>query len=219
MDTSLVSSTSSSSKTAATTKTASNELDKNAFLKLLVTQLQNQDPTAPQDTNQMVQQMTGYSSLEQLQNMNTALGSIQTQNTGLFQAQSANLIGKKVRVSSTDFNLKDGTASMTVNLASAATVSVTIKDSAGKVMTTLDEGSLKAGDNTLSWDGRDAQGNKLADGSYTVEISAKDASGTAVTATPSSYVTVTGVVFSNGTVLVQAGGKTYSLGDVSEVSA
>jgi len=218
MNTGLVSSTSSSA-TTSTSKTATKELDKNAFLKLLVAQLQNQDPTAPQDTNQMVQQMTSYSSLEQLQNMNTALEAIQVQNTGLFQAQSANLVGKKVRVSSSGLNLKDGSASMTVNLASEANVSIAIKDSSGKVVRTLDEGSLKAGDHSVDWNGLDAQGNKLADGSYTVEITAKDSAGKAVTATPSSYVTVSGVVFSNGAVLIQAGGKTYSLSDVTEVSA
>lgn len=218
MNTGLVS-PASSTTTSSTSKTATKDLDKNAFMKLLVAQLQHQDPTAPQDTNQMVQQMTSYSSLEQMQNMNTALEAIQVQNTGLFQAQSANLVGKKVRVSSSGLNLKNGSASMNVNLASEANVSIAIKDSAGKVVRTLDKGSLKAGDQTVDWDGLDAQGNKLADGSYTVEITAKDSAGKAVTATPSSYVTVSGVVFSNGTVLIQAGGKTYSLSDINEVTA
>ncbi len=217
MDTALVSSTSSAA--TSTAKTPSKELDKNAFMQLLVAQLQHQDPTAPQDSTQMMQQMTSFSSLEQMQNMNTALQGIQVQNQGLFQSQSASLVGKRVRVSSSGFDLKDGKATVGVDLASDATVSLSIKDAAGKVVATLDRGSLKAGTQIVDWDGRDSQGNKLANGAYTVEISAKDASGKAVSAAPSAYMTVDSVIFANGTVLIQAGGRRFTLTDVNEISA
>ena len=218
MDTALVSSTSTTSTTSAS-QTATKELDKDAFMKLLVAQLQHQDPTAPQDSNAMMQQMTSFSSLEQLQNMNSALQGIQVQNQGLFQAQSSSLVGKRIRVTSSGFDLKDGKATMGVDLASEATVSISIKDSAGKVVATLDKGSMSAGSHLLDWDGRDAQGSKLADGAYTVEISAKDTAGKTVSATPSAYVTVDSVLFANGTVLLQAGGRQFALSDVNEISA
>lgn len=208
-----------SSNGSTTTATASKTLDKDAFLNLLVAQLKNQDPTQAQDPNAMVQEMTSFSTLEQMQNMNTLLAGIQVQNQGIFQAQAANLVGKQVKVSGAAFNLKDGKGSMTVTLPSDAKVSLVIKDSTGKVVKTIDEGSLTSGDHTLTWDGKDDQGNQLADGSYSVTVNATDSNGKSVTATSSSYIKVDAVLFKDGTVYILSGGKQYSLSDVSEVSA
>lgn len=217
MNTAAVGSTASTTTTSAT---ASQELDKEAFLKLLVAQLQNQDPTSAQDPNEMVQQMVGYSQLEQLQNMNTALETLQLQNQGIFQAEAVSLVGKKVRVTSSSFGLEDGSASVGVDLASAAsTVTLTVKDSSGKTVAVLDEGSLEAGTHIFDWNGQDSSGNTLSDGTYTVEVTAKDADGNTVTATTSSYVTVDSVLFSSGTVLLMAGGRSFTLDTVNEVCA
>ncbi len=218
METGLVSSTSTA--TTTTTKTPSQELDKNAFLMLLVAQLKNQDPTAAQDPNQMVQQMTSYSQLEQAQNTNTLLQGLQVQNQGLFQAEAASLVGKKVRVTTPNFDLKSGSATVGVDLTTeAATVTLAITDSAGKLVATIEQGSQTAGTHLYSWNGRDSQGNALTDGTYTVEVTAKDLDGKAVTAKTSSFVTVESVVFANGSVLLMAGGKSFTLDNVNEISA
>jgi len=218
METGLVSSTSTA--TTTTTKTPSQELDKNAFLMLLVAQLKNQDPTAAQDPNQMVQQMTSYSQLEQAQNTNTLLQGLQVQNQGLFQAEAASLVGKKVRVTTPNFDLKSGSATVGVDLTTeAATVTLAIMDSAGKLVATIEQGSQTAGTHLYSWNGRDSQGNALTDGTYTVEVTAKDLDGKAVTAKTSSFVTVESVVFANGSVLLMAGGKSFTLDNVNEISA
>ena len=218
METGLVNSTSTA--TTTTTKTPSQELDKNAFLMLLVAQLKNQDPTAAQDPNQMVQQMTSYSQLEQAQNTNTLLQGLQVQNQGLFQAEAASLVGKKVRVTTPNFDLKSGSATVGVDLTTeAATVTLAIMDSAGKLVSTIDQGSQTAGTHLYSWNGRDSQGNALTDGTYTVEVTAKDLDGKAVTAKTSSFVTVESVVFANGSVLLMAGGKSFTLDNVNEISA
>jgi len=219
METSMITSQTAGSAGAAARKTASKDLDKNSFLMLLVTQLQHQDPTSAQDPNEMMQQMTNMSSMEQMQNMNTALQGIQIQNQGLFQAQSANLVGKRIRVTSSGFDLKAGKSTMALDLASDAQVVLTIKDASGKVVATLDRGTLKAGSQTVDWNGRDNQGNLLADGAYSVEITAQDAAGKAVDAKPSVYVTVDSVLFLNGTVFIQAGGRRFTLADVNEISA
>jgi flagellar basal-body rod modification protein FlgD len=218
METGLVNSTTST--TTSSTTAPSQELDKNAFLMLLVAQLKNQDPTSAQDPNQMVQQMTSYSQLEQAQNTNTLLQGLQIQNQGIFQAQAASLVGKKVRVTTPNFDLKSGAATVGVNLAAqAANVTLSIKDASGKVVNTLDQGAQSSGTHLFSWNGQDSQGNTLADGTYTVEVAAKDADGAAVTATTSSYITVESVLFSNGTVLLMAGGKSFTLDNVNEISA
>lgn len=218
METTLVTA-STLGASAAETKKPKKEMDKDSFMMLLVAQLQHQDPTQPQDAGQMMQQMVGFSSLEQMQNMNTSLQGIQLQNQGLFQAQSSSLVGKRVRVSSSGFDLQGGKATVGVELASDAMVTLTIKDAAGKVVATLDKGSLKAGNQNLSWDGRTAEGVQLPDGAYTLEISAKDTAGKVVEAKASTFVTVDSVIFANGTVLIQAGGRRFSLADVNEISA
>jgi len=218
METTLVNSSTLGASTTAT-KTPKKEMDKDSFMMLLVAQLQHQDPTQPQDAGEMMQQMVGFSSLEQMQNMNTSLQGIQLQNQGLFQAQSSSLVGKRVRVSSSGFDLQGGKATVGVELASDALVTLTIKDAAGNVVATLDKGSLKAGNQNLSWDGRTAEGVQLADGAYTLEITAKDTAGKTVEAKASTFVTVDSVIFANGTVLIQAGGRRFSLADVNEIAA
>lgn len=219
METGIVNNTSATS-TTSTEKKPSNTLDKNAFLMLLVAQLKNQDPTSAQDPNQMVQQMTSYSQLEQMQNSNTLLQGIQVQNQGLFQAQAASLVGKRVRVTTPNFDLKAGKATVGVDLAAAASnVTLTIKNASGKIVATLEQGSQASGTHLFDWNGLDSQGNALADGAYTVEVAAKDADGKDVKAKTSSFVTVESVAFTNGTVLLMAGGKSFTLENVNEISA
>ncbi len=218
METGLVNNTSSTP--TGTTKTPSQELDKNAFLMLLVAQLKNQDPTSAQDPNQMVQQMTSYSQLEQMQNSNTLLKGIQLQNQGLFQAQAASLVGKQVRVTQPSFNLKSGAATVGVDLeAQAASVTLYIKDASGKLVATLDQGAQSSGTHLFNWNGIDAQGNALADGTYTVEVTAKDADGKDIKATTSSYAIVDSVAFANGAVVLMVGGQSFTLDKVNEIKS
>ncbi|MBK8794326.1 MAG: hypothetical protein IPN59_14720 [Holophaga sp.] len=217
METSMIASTSATGNTAK--KAPTKDLDKNSFMMLLVAQIQHQDPTQAQDTNQMMQQMTSMSSLEQMQNMNTSLQGIQVQNQGLFQAQSSSMVGKRVRVTSSGFDLKAGKSNMGVDLAADAQVVLTIKDSSGKIVATIDKGSMKSGSNLVDWNGRDNAGNILADGAYSVEITAKDTAGKAVEAKPTVFITVDSVLFANGTVFIQAGGRRFTLADVNEISA
>ncbi|HWQ08551.1 MAG TPA: FlgD immunoglobulin-like domain containing protein [Holophaga sp.] len=213
-----VSSTSATTSGTSTT-TASQSISSDAFLKMLVAELKNQDPTSAADPNQMVQQMTSYAQLEQAQNSNTLLEGLQTQVQGLFQAQATNLVGRKVRVSSSSITLADGTASIGVNLgATAADVVVKVLDSAGNTVATLDEGSQKAGIHTFTWNGKNSSGTTLADGSYTVSISAKDSDGNSVDGTAYQDVTVESVAYVNGAVVLKAGSNSYYFSNVLQIS-
>lgn len=205
--------------TTSTTKTASQSLDKEAFLQLLVAQLKNQDPTSAQDPNQMVQQMTAYSQLEQAQNSNALLQGIQLQNQSLFQAQAAGLAGKKIRAKTSDFSLKDGSASIGLSLAAKADVVITIKDATGHTVATLNEGSQAKGDHVFEWNGKNAAGKTLADGTYTVQVTAKDSAGSAVSATTTQDVTVDSIAYDDGAVVFMAGGHSYYFSDIVQFSA
>ena len=215
METGIVTNTS----TTSTTKTASQSLDKEAFLQLLVAQLKNQDPTSAQDTNQMVQQMTAYAQLEQAQNTNSLLQGIQLQNQSLFQAQAAGLVGKKIRVETSDFSLESGSASLGLSLASQANVVLTIKDAAGNTVATLNEGSQAKGTHVFEWNGKNAAGETLADGTYTVKVAAKDDSGNAVSAKTTQDITVNSIAYDDGAVVFMADGHSYYFSDILQFSA
>ena len=219
MQTGMIGATTATS-TTTTPAAASNTIDKNGFLQLLVAQLKNQDPTSSsQDPNAMVQQLTSFSSLEQAQQTNTLLSGLQTQTAGLFQAQMGALVGKNVEVDGAGFILKSGAASMNLNLSAAANVTVTVKDANGNVVATLPQGNLNSGANTLKWDGRDANGVPMADGSYKVVIAANNSSGTAVPYTTSMTMKVDSVTFRSDGTYLTSGTNMFSLADVLEIDA
>ena len=220
MQTGMISSTAPVT-TSTTTTTPSNTIDKNGFLQLLVAQLKNQDPTSSssQDPNAMVQQLTSFSTLEQSQQTNTLLAALQSSMTGLSQTQAAGLIGKTVEVSGSQFNLSSGSAAMNLNLSSNANVTLTVSNANGQAVALLPQGNLSAGTNTLTWNGRDANGNQLPDGSYKVAVSATGANGSQVSNTVSYGVKVTGVSIQNGAVTLSAGSASYALSDILKIDA
>lgn len=218
METGMISATATG--TTSATATAKNTLDKDGFLKLLVAQLKNQDPTGQgQDPNQMVQQLTSFSSLEQMQQTNSLLTGLQAQTSGLFQAQAASLVGKNVKVDGAGFNLKSGTATMNLELGGAANVTVTVKDATGKVVAVLPQGQLDRGITALTWDGRDTAGNTVPDGAYKVEVTATGTDGKPVPFRTSLTLKVDAVTFKDGGIYLASGGNIFSLADVLEITA
>jgi len=204
---SLTSSTSTS--TTTTSSSAISSLTSDDFLTLLLTELQNQDPTDPVKTSDMLQE---YSTLLQYVNSektNSYLSSLSDNMATLSSGQSLNYIGKTITYSCDSIKVSDGTAgNLTFDLASDATdVTATIYNSSGTAVNTTDLGSLSSGSYSLSWDGKDSSGSTLSDGTYTVKYSAKNSSGNSVSVTTSGTVEVTGVVYNSGnTYLVTANG-------------
>ncbi len=220
METGMIGATTAAATSTTNATTAKNSLDKDGFLKLLVAQLKNQDPTgAGQDPNQMVQQLTSFSSLEQAQQTNALLTGLQTQTAGLFQAQAASLVGKNVKVDGSGFNLAAGKAAMNLELGGAANVSITVKDANGRLVATLPQGHLNRGVNTLNWDGRDSSGNPMPDGSYKVEVTSTGDDGKPVAFRTSLTMRVDAVTFKNGGIYLASGGNIFSLADVLEIAA
>jgi flagellar basal-body rod modification protein FlgD len=220
MQTGMIGSTTTPLSTGAVTKIASNTIDKNGFLQLLVAQLKNQDPTSGgNDPNQMVQQLTSYSSLEQQQQTNSLLSGIQGQNTALFQAQAASMVGKRVEVDGSGFNLQSGQSAMNLYLNAAANVKVTVKDASGNTVAELPQGTLSAGKSVVSWDGKDLSGNQLPDGSYKVSITATGQDGKAVAFQTSLIMKVDSVAFSStGKITLISGTNTFSMENVLGIS-
>ena len=215
----IVASTATSATTGTSATSPTNQLDQSSFLNLLVAQLQHQDPTNAQDPTQMVSEMASFSSLEAQQNTNTLLASIQTQNSAIYQAQATSLIGKSVEVDTNSLTLSGGKANINVNMASAGNATLNIKNASGQVVATLGPGALNAGDNTVAWNGQNSAGVQLADGSYSVSVSASDASKNPITASATTTAQVTAVSFGTSGVSVTAGGNSYDLTSIDSISS
>ncbi len=197
-----------------------NALDKDAFLKLLVTQLQNQDPLNPLDSTEFTAQLAQFSSLEQLGNINDGVIGVQLIETASNNSQAVNLIGKTVKAYGNSIHLTDGVSdNIQLELgADAEAVYVNIYDSDSNLIKTIESGALSAGEQTLEWDGTDKDGNKVADGAYTFEVSAVDADDNKVDATAFISGTVTSVTFIDTIPCLLAGNKEIPIANVIEVT-
>ena len=147
------------------------------FLKLLTTQLKNQDPLSPTDTTQMTQQNTQMTGVEQQLDTNDLLAALVGMNTGTGLSEGVSMIGKQVTALTDNSTLKNGKATFSRTQAGASTsLEVEIKNAAGKGVRTLQPDDQKSGDHTLTWDGKDDAGVKLTDGGvYTIAVKAKGA--------------------------------------------
>jgi len=202
---------------------ASQTLGKDDFLKLLVTKLTHQDPLSPMDDEAFVADLAQFSSLEQLQNLNKALDD--SLNWDYLQMQTINntmatsLIGKEVKASYSNIYL-DNDNRPTINFSTteyAEKVEITIKNADGSVVRTLTSEAVPPGNNSIIWDGKDTNGNRLAEGSYQIEINGVDAEGNKIT--PSTYIQgkVTGVAYRGGSAFLQINGMEIALADVTAI--
>lgn len=214
----------SSTGTSSTSgSTASQSLAGNfdTFLQLLTTQLQNQDPLDPLDTDQFTQQLVEFASVEQEintnTNMQTMIGLQQTAN----DTAAMQFLGSNVTVNSGTGTLSNATgsaAAWTINSPSPATGAVTITSSNGQIAYTGTT-SLNAGNNTFTWNGQGNNGVTWPDGQYTIAITATGASGSAVTVTTQSQGTVTAVNVSQNPPTITVGGQTYPISAIQSINS
>lgn len=203
---------------------ASKVLDKDAFMKLLVAKLSNQDPLNPMADEEFVAQLAQFSSLEQLQNMNDNLQQDIQWNYLLSQTISntmaTSLIGRTVRADSSMLYIKDGgTAKVAMTLDRPVTdLTVTIRNENGTVVRTISRDDTPAGDLVIDWDGTDDTGSQCAAGTYTVEVSATDVNGNSYT--PDQFIEglVSGVTYRDGIALLNVNGQQLPLASVLEVN-
>ena len=199
----------------------SKELDRDAFLSLLITQLQNQDPLNPTDSVEFTAQLAQFSSLEQLGNVNENLVQLQNFQASINNSQAVSLIGKEITANGNslilagdqpagcDFKL-DGDASMVV---------VSIYDHTGEFVNSFESQNLTTGQHTLYWDGTDQNGTPVASGNYIFEVMAADANGNNIQTTTFFSGKVNKVIFEDNTTYLISGDQRAALGDVIEVGA
>jgi flagellar basal-body rod modification protein FlgD len=196
-------------------------MDKDAFLNLLITQLQNQDPLNPTDGVEFTAQLAQFSSLEQLSNVNDNLVQLQNYQASINNSQAVSLIGKDISAKGNGLELKDDSpVACNFSLdANAAVATVSIYDSTGEFVRSFEAEGLAAGHNTLFWDGTDKDGNPAANGTYSFEVLAADTEGRSIEATTFFNGTVDKVTFENDQAYLVSGSEKFALGDVVQVGA
>jgi flagellar basal-body rod modification protein FlgD len=188
------------------------------FLTLLTTQLKNQDPINPMDTNQFTQQLVSMTGVQQQLLANNLLTTLVAQGQGGL-SNSVSYIGKTVQASNANATLSGGQASWSYSLPSqAASGTVTITNSMGTTVYTGALPSLSKGLNNVTWSGQDSHGAQLPDGgTYTLAITAKDGAGNDIATQVLTVGTVTAATVSNGTAYVTVNGTSVPVSSVTSV--
>jgi len=188
------------------------------FLTLLTTQLKNQDPLNPMDSSQFTTQLVQFSSVEQQIEQNKNLETLISAQTANTANSAVNYIGHTVAATSDQIQLANSSA--TINYALPNDVAdnvITISDSTGKTVRTL-TGETGKGAHSITWDGKDTNGQQVADGVYKIAISAANADKTQASATIGITGVVTGVTLVDQNPMLAIGGVTVPLANVLSVS-
>jgi flagellar basal-body rod modification protein FlgD len=210
--TSTGSSSSSSSSSSSTTGLADNF---QTFLTLLTTQLQNQNPLDPLDTNQFTAQLVQFAQVEQQLKANDQLSSLVALQKTAQSTQALSFVGQTISVdgSTAAFN---GSSTWNFNAAADANAVVTISAPNGQTAFTGSY-SLKAGPASFVWDGVGNDGTQWPAGNYKLSVTAKDTSGKDVAVTTEVQGVVDSVDMTSSPALLSMGGNNYTIDQIKRV--
>ncbi|MDM0007934.1 flagellar hook assembly protein FlgD [Variovorax sp. J22G73] len=221
-DTSSITGQNATSAASSSNTSVSNEDSEQRFLKLLVTQLNNQDPLNPMQNAELTSQLAQMSTVSGIEKLNTTLSGLVSQTGSNQVLQSASLIGYNVLSPGDVLTTKkpeDGkdpaTQAFAVELpGTAANVDIKIVDASGNVVRTINAGSMKEGVNAVTWDGKDDAGNVVPAGAYQFTVDATNG-GSAVKATALTFSQVAAVKQGTGGVTLElSSGNNIGLSDV-----
>lgn len=172
-------------------------LGKDDFLKIMITQMKNQDPSKPFNADEMAAQMAQYASVEQLQNVNTNIQKLDSNNKTAERMQMTSMLGKVVTVDRERFpHIEGQNESLVYTLPkSASSVKISIQSESGEAILEKDLGPQKAGEQSFSWDGAKTNTIQSKNGTYVFKITAKDEKGRTLNTDPKSQARVIGVTF------------------------
>lgn len=189
------------------------------FLKLMTTQLQAQDPTNPVDNSQFVSQMAQFSQLSATQDLLTSVNALGSTVNGALQTSqvlgSSSLLNRQVLVPSTTMSYSGSEMTGGVNVSTTGNVKVDIVDATGKVVRSMNLGSQSSGLSQFTWDGKDDNGDPVAQGTYTIAASSN---GSALDTYAAGLVTAVGYGGTDvGTYLQVAGVGGVALSQVAQI--
>jgi flagellar basal-body rod modification protein FlgD len=210
---------SATSSTSSASSSSASSLQ-STFLQLLVTQMQNQDPTNPMDSSQMTSQLAQINTVSGISQLNTTLTSLASQLSSSQEPQAASLIGATVLTPGTSVSVASGQAgAFGVQLAnSVSDLQVVVKNSSGQIVNTIDLGPQSAGTVPIGWTPTDTTGTTLPNGTYTISA-VGTINGQPATAPTLTGSTVESVVSQSGGTpgLVLSNGSTVGLSSVAAI--
>jgi flagellar basal-body rod modification protein FlgD len=210
-----VGSTSNSALTG-TRETIAQNFD--TFLQLLTTQLKNQNPLDPLDTNAFTQQLVQFTGVEQQLKTNEFLEAMMTSTQTANNSQAVSYVGKIVTASGTKTEMVDSAATWHFAVDKKADITATVRDANGNVVFTK-TGPVNEGESVFTWDGIDNDGRQRPDGTYSVTIEARDSSGKIVDVATEMTGEVTGIDFSGSEPVLIVGGARVNLSAIMSVRA
>ncbi len=196
-------------------------LDKDAFFKLMLTQLKNQDPMNPLKNHEMAAQLAQFSTLEQMSNMNSTLNKIEGKNSEPQNFQALNLIGKTVagdssKVTRTQFDkTHDFNFDVPQDLNEAA---IKVTNAKGETIREYKMNNLKAGANKIAWNGQNDAGDNQPPGDYQFKIEATNKAGQKVNVKTDFEGQISGISFSAEGPVLQVGSQSLKMRDVRQIT-
>lgn len=198
----------------------SDKMDKDAFMKLMLAQMKNQDPTNPLKSHEMAAQLAQFSSLEQLQNVNTTLDDIKKGQKPSETFQALNFIGKSVAGDSAKIVRVKGDTNHDFNFVlpeDAKEININVKNDLGESVRKIRLNDFKKGENSFNWNGKDERDLVARVGEYTFDIEAKDALGKKLHVKTDFDGVITGVNYTPEGPILLVGNQTVKLKDVKKI--
>lgn len=186
------------------------------FLQLLTTQLKNQNPLDPLDTNQFTQQLVQFTGVEQQLKTNDFLAAMVTATQNTTNTQAVGYVGKVVTANGSKTELVQGAAAWHFATAKAADITATVRDADGNVVF-VKQGKVGQGESVFKWDGVGSDGKQRPDGSYSITIEGRDDAGKIVDVTTQMTGEVTGVDFTGSEPVLLVGTARVNLSSVMSV--
>ena len=196
------------------TNTTNNVMGQDAFMKMLIAQLKNQDPLNPMDGTQFAVQLAQFTSLEKLTNLNETMKVLPEYLSSFANAQTVNMIGNEAIANGNVIDVSSTSATITYNLPSAiADATIKIYNSNGLLVDSVKVGSQNEGRNSITWYCGDIEA-----GNYTYDISAVDKNGKSVDVSTLLQGTITGASFKNGSAYLTINGQDVAFSDVLAIN-
>jgi flagellar basal-body rod modification protein FlgD len=203
----------------STSSTSSNGIANNftQFLQLLTTQLKNQNPLDPLDTNQFTQQLVQFAQVEQQLKSNDQLATLVSLQQTTQQTQALGFVGQTVAVDGATQNLTNSFAKWSFNVSKPATAKVSITDSTGQTVYSSNY-TVQAGPQEFDWDGVGSDNKRYPDGKYKMTVTATDANGQSIGVSPEIVGTVDSVDLTQNPPTLSISGQTFTLNQIKRVT-
>ncbi len=216
------SSSSSSSSSGSLSSSTGSTLAGNfqTFLTLLTTQLQNQNPLDPLDTNQFTQQLVQFAGVEQQLKTNDELSSLVSLQQTAQSTQALGFVGKTATVDGSTTALTSGTATWNLGVPTNSQVNISITNSTGQTVYSNNY-SVQAGSNqAFTWDGKGNDGTQWPDGKYTLTATAADpTTGNSVAVSTQIKGVVSSVDLTQSPPLLSINGQTYTVSQIKSITS